>query len=492
MEAITSLKNSPCVDIYDLNSRIIKEISDILAYPLTIIINECFARGVFPDALKISKVIPLFKKGDPQLLDNYRPISIIPIFAKLIEILLKARVTQYFENNSLLCSCQFGFRNNYSTTKAIMQIVSDIVQGLEEGKHSAITMCDLTKAFDCIAHDRLLDKMNIYGIRGLPLELFKSYLKGRSQCVVINCKQSECVHVNHGVPQGSVLGPLLFIIYINDLYKFLLPNKCVMFADDTTLICSDKILKNLLHCSKEMVKKAEDWFTINKLKLNQQKTQEIIFSSHSDISQGNSAKLLGIVLDDKLNWSSHVEQLSRKLSSVIFLFRQMKSILNLDILKLSYFSLFHSHLTYGILIWGNSYHANKVFRLQKKVVRLMTGAGFREHCRSLFIDTGIMPLPSAYIYHTLIYIHKNINVFIPQSASHNYPTRSGDLLKKPRFRLAKSEKNSIDLNIYNKLPSKIRSLNFSCFKRIVKSFILRNCFYSVTEYLNSTHFSDLL
>lgn len=485
--AIKSLKNSNSLDIYDLNAKMIKTAEDIIAAPLTALFNVCIAEGVFPDIFKCSRVIPLFKKGDDSLFENYRPISILPIFGKIFEKILTRRLTNYLEINSLLSPNQYGFRSGRSTSQAVLKVVSDIVEGLEAGHHTVITLCDLSKAFDCVSHDTLMEKMRLCGIRGLPLTLFQSYIKNRKQCVTIKNKNSEFLDITHGVPQGSVLGPLLFLIYINDFSHFMNPIKSIMFADDTTILCSDRNIDNLMELSSRNEQLAQDWFTLNELKLNQEKTQRLVISSNKNITTGANVKLLGIYLDDNLNWSSHIEHLNQKLASTCFLLRKLKAIVDFATLKNTYFSLFHSKLCYAVVLWGNSNHAIKSFRQQKKAIRIILNVNYREPCQPLFIKLGIMPLPSLFIYYSLIGIHKDVSNFSTHSDYHDYNTRTGGLLKNPRYRLTLSTKNSPNLKLYNHLPEQIKQLNLLSFKHKVKQFILQYCFYSNDEYLQTPY-----
>lgn len=353
--------------------------------------------------------------------------------------------------------------------------------------HTALTLCDLSKAFDCVSHEILLEKLHYYGIRGVPLSLFTSYLTNRKQCVSINNSTSSFQNVKHGVPQGSVLGPLLFIIYINDICNYLLPNKCILFADDTTLICSGKNFDDLEASSNLIEKKAQEWFTSNKLMLNEGKSQKLFLSSNNNLVNGSSVNLLGIRFDDKLNWSCHVNMLRHKLCSIIFLLRQLKDIIHINTLKSTYFSLFHSQLTYGILLWGNSDFALQIFRQQKKAIRIIANAGYRDHCQPLFIGLGIMSLPSLYIYTVLLEIHKNISVYSTQSDVHNYNTRNANNLRTACFRLTKSQKNSLNLNLYNILPTHIKNLNVYQFKKQLKRHMLQHCFYTTEDYLLHSH-----
>lgn len=485
--AVNSLKNSPCIDVYDLNSKIIKETIDIILHPLTVLINRCFSEGIFPDSFKITKVIPLFKKGDTAIVDNYRPISIIPIFGKLVEILLKWALTQYCERNSIITDCQFGFRPKLSTTQAVQRVVGDIVENLEAGKHTGIALCDLSKAFDCVPHDLLLTKLSYYGIRGLPLSLFESYLSNRKQCAYVNNISSAFNDVKHGVPQGSVLGPLLFILFVNDISHFIHPYKCILFADDTTLITSNTDYSNLVNNLKHVEKSAEKWFIANKLKLNSDKSQTLILSSNHNVIRGENVKLLGVVLDDNLSWSGHVDCLRKSLTSVIFLLRQLRLVLGTTTLLSTYFALFQSRISYAVILWGNSCHALKIFRLQKRAIRVLAGINDnRVHCKMLFKKFGIMPLPSLYIYASLVEIHKNINSFNTNSDHHNYSTRSANLIRTPRFRLKKSECNSLNIKLYNRLPPNMKLLNFNQFKYVIKKIILEHCFYSVDDFMETS------
>lgn len=482
--AIMSLKNSASFDIYDINTKIIKETVDFLVMPLTSLANECFSTGYFPDEFKLSKIVPIFKKGNSDDIDNYRPISIVPFFGKILEILIKTRLEKYFENNFILNDSQYGFRKNRSTIKAVLRVVEDVVEGLERGTYTAVTLCDLSKAFDCISHETLLEKLSVYGVRGTPLLLIKSYLTNRSQCVTFNNNISDFKSISRGVPQGSVLGPLLFVIYINDLCYHMLPDGCILFADDTTLSCSGINKENTLQLAKNNVLKAESWFTINNLKLNKDKTQSVIFSSGVP-HDNESVKLLGITLDSSLKWTNHIDDLCKKLSSQVYLMRQLRKLFDNDTLLNAYYGVVHSSLIYGVILWGNSSTAIRVFRLQKKVIRIIAKVGPTEHCKPLFKKFKIMPLPSIYIFYSLLEIHSNYCRYNTNSSFHNYPTRSANLIRIPRFRLQRSSHNSLDVNLYNKLPQQIKKLNNLQFKNIIKRIMRDNCFYSIQEYMDT-------
>lgn len=262
------------------------------------------------------------------------------------------------------------------------------------------------------------------------------------------------------------------------------PLNCSFFADDTTLLSSANNLDTVYQLSIHSEQHAEKWFCANQLKLNQDKTQRLVFSSGNNNLNADSATLLGVVLDDSLNWFCHVDLLSKKLSSVIFLLRNLKQLLTPQLLRTSYFSLFHSNISYALVLWGNSCHAIRIFRQQKQAVRILANVGTREHCRPLFIKLGIMSLPCFFIYVTLCEIHKNIDSFLVNGDFHNYATRHNNVLRKPRFRLAKSEKNSLNLDFYNHVPQHIKAMAISEFKINIKRYLLEHCFYTTSEYLD--------
>lgn len=361
--------------------------------------------------------------------------------------------------------------------------MEDVVKSLEKGEAVGLTLCDLSRAFDCISHDLLVQKLFRYGIRGNSLQLFHSYLSNRKQCVVLNQDISELTCMSRGVPQGSILGPLLFIIYINDLFNNVLPYNCICYADDTSLSYSDKDYTSLCAKKYDLVFKASTWFTQNYLKLNCDKTQEIIISTRNYMTSGSSAKILGITIDDSLSWGPHITEIKRKLSSSIFVIAKLRDIINQSSLLSVYYALFHSHLSYAVHLWGNSSNASEVFTLQKKIVRIIVRANYTDHCKPFFIQLKILTLPSLYIFYQLLEIYKNKKHFVLNEDIHTYSTRSSKLIRKPNNRLCKSDKNSLNVNLFNILPDIIKHLHFNLFKKSLKAFLVKHAFYSVDEFV---------
>lgn len=481
-QAILKLKNSACTDFYDLNSFIMKASCDILVEPLATLYNKCITDCTWPTNLKISKILPIHKKGDVDDLDNYRPIAIVPIISKIFEIIVKDFLVSYLENKRIFSSSQYGFRKNFSTVKALLAVIDFIVEGFDEGFTTNATVCDLTKAFDCVNIDILLIKMEHYGIRGTMLGLITSYLADRKQYVHFNGAISDLLPITCGVPQGSVLGPLLFLIYINDLPSSLDLTRCVLFADDTTLLTRGNVSMR-----DEALSRTKIWFNSNNLKLNESKTHNLLFSTDKWIGKMEPIRLLGVTLDTSLCWSDHIESICAKLSSQIYAMRQMRPYLDNTAMRMVYFALIHSILSYAIVLWGNSSKYLKVFYLQKAAVRIIDSAPYGTSCRFLFRKYEILPMPSVYIFETLLFIHRNVNNISTYGESHNYNTRIGEDLRVPYSRLKTTQLNKIDYNLYNKFMKyhrsvNVRSIGYREFHTLAKNFLVTNCFYSITEF----------
>nr|CAH7713658.1 unnamed protein product [Callosobruchus chinensis] len=482
--SILHLKNTSSMDIYNINSKMVKETKHILVPLLTYLFNTCVSSGTFPESLQCAKVVPLFKKGNKSDVNNYRPISIIPIFGKLLEIILKELLLDHLMHISFFSERQWGFLPGKSTVEAVRVVISDIIEGLEEGNHILLALYDISKAFDCVSHDLLMDKLVAIGLTDNTISFFKSYFDKRCQVVNMNGVVSSVLPQRHGVPQGSVLGPLFFLIYVNGFPDFISPTKCNLFADDTTVIVKSPEVGNLGRLSDEEEERARKWFANHKLLLNSDKTQKLIISTRPSIAERNSVTLLGITIDDRLTWCSHVDILCNKLSTVLYILRKLKQSLDVHVLRTVYYALFHSKMQYGLNIWGASSEATRVFKMQKKAIRIIMGLGFRDSCRSSFSELQIMPLPSVYMYVSLLEVRKNLANLTLQSDLHTIGTRNSHLLRLPRYRLSKSQKNSLNLKLFNVLPESFKNMEELAFKNSIKQLFLTNSFYSCEEYFS--------
>lgn len=485
-EIIMSMKNKHSKDIYGCTASLIKMLANLIACPLTKLINLIFEESTFPTALKHALVIPVFKKGSRDELSNYRPISVLPIISKVVEKAITVRITKFFEDNEIFTKSQFGFRRNLSTTSAILDFVNNILNAYSDRKYASAVFCDLSKAFDCVCHGILLEKLRKYNFHPSSLALITSYLDNRSQIVRVGGLDSSTHTVKAGIPQGSVLGPVLFIIYINDLPYCDQNPTYQIFADDTTFTSISSSHEEALQGSCQAQARANKWFASNKLYLNESKTQRLVFSLRN-MPDGprDCVRFLGVRIDQGLVWDAHVDGVCEKLSQNIFALRNLSDCVPRRVLRSAYFSLCHSHLQYGILIWGHASCASRVFGLQRRAVRILAALGYRDECRYAFISNRVLTFPSVYIYENVLYVKKNLNEYEVHSDIHSHSTRNRDLLRPKYHRLGRCQDGPgyWAVHCFNRLPNHIKMLPFDIFKRVVRGFLVKRAYYSVQEYL---------
>ena len=350
---------------------------DIISKPLTVIINQCLKIGIFPNQFKIAKVVPIFKSGDDTLFTNYRPISLLPSTSKVVKRVIFNQLYAFFETNGLFYGSQYGFRKRHSTEFAALELVDKLLNMMYKGQVPLGIFLDLSKAFDMLDHNILIKKLKFYGVSDSPGKLLESYLSNRKQFVVFDDINSQVLDLKTSVPQGSILGLLLFLIYINDIVKSSNFFKFILFADDTTIFApintNNKETANIINMELE---KIITWLKLNKLSLNISKTKFCIFHKvqskvsipeiqieNTVISNTKVVDFLGFRLNENLNWNDHIEKLSCKLSRPLGIINKMKYVLPRNVLLHLYSSLFLPHVNYGILISG---HNNARFeKLQK-------------------------------------------------------------------------------------------------------------------------------
>ena len=386
---------------------ILKIFKKFFSYWLSQLINLCFETGEFPLMLKIAKVIPLHKKESVFNFLNYRPISLLSVFSKIYEKAIYVRIYSYLEKYNMIYSKQFGFRGNHSVNHAIISFTEHIRSLLDKGEYVCGIFVDLEKAFDTVHHDILCKKLEFYGLRGNVNKLIKSYLSDRKQFVSINGYDSEVKDVTCGVPQGSSLGPLLFLLYINDLRLCLSETSCGHFADDTFIIYNSKKPKSIETIINHELKKVSRWLRLNKLSLNAAKTEVIFFRSsrhaldYDKISiKMNGLKLtpveyvkyLGMYIDKNLDWNHHIQELAKKLNRANGILSKLRYNTSLDICKQVYYAIFYSYLIYGCNVWGFSSeeNINAIQVLQNKCVRIMTFAPYNSNVDQSFLDLKLL------------------------------------------------------------------------------------------------------
>ena len=330
---IKSLKNgSPGID--NICAKPIKYVKDLIIHPLRYVCQLSLSQGCFPHELKVSKIIPLYKSGDRTIFNNHRPISLLPLFSKVLERLMYDRLYDFLVKYSILYSFQFGFGKAHSTYMALTCMLDKLHNALEKGDYAIGIFIDFRKTFDTVDHSILLQKLYHYGIRGLAYDWFCDYLKNRTQLVSYHNIQSNYADISCGVPQGSILGPLLFLIYINDMASVSTHLFSVLFADDTNMFGTDNDLEALIVNVNTELEKIVKWLNANKLSLNIDKTHYMLFRNkgkvvketckvymnRQEISEVETTKFLGVIIDNRFNWKHHIDNICNKVSKILALF----------------------------------------------------------------------------------------------------------------------------------------------------------------------------
>ena len=371
-----------------IHTNILQTYREVLSDPLCKLINLSFSNGTFPDLYKIAQIIPVHKKNDKLNCNNFRPISLLSNIGKIIEKLVHIRTYSFLEQNKCLYKHQFGFRCNHSTNHALINVTEGIRAALDANQYTCGVFLDFQKAFDTVNHDILLSKLEYYGIRGVSKNFFKSYLSNRKQFVQLHDTKSDTTLISHGVPQGSVLGPLLFLLYINDLHHTIKHSSMHHFADDTCLLYPNRSLKKINKLINHDLKLIVHWLRANRISLNVDKTNIIIFRpknkkitkklnfriSGQKIKTTTHTKYLGVLLDEHLTWNLHIKAIKTKLSRATGLLAKIRYHTSTDLRRTIYYALFDSHLRYACSIWAQSNNKNiqDLQDLQHKSIRVIS------------------------------------------------------------------------------------------------------------------------
>ena len=437
LSIINKLKNKNSSGKDEISNKLLKSIKDEIAKPLTIIINQSLKTGVFPDALKIAKVKPLYKKGDNFCLNNYRPISLLPTISKIFERVMFTQLYSYLNANNLLSEQQYGFRSQHSTELACVKLVDYItteMDNIKKIKTPTAIFLDLSKAFDTLNFNILLNKLQYYGIDGISLSLIRSYLTDRFQYVQFENSESDLLEIKTGIPQGSILGPLFFSIMINDLVNSSNKFKFLMYADDTTIYFNleDFPIENREVLINNELEKVNKWLKLNKLAVNVDKTKSMLFHKRRPVtpiqfSMNNRIidvvqyfNYLGIMLDADMSWKTHVAMVRNKLSSINGILHRLKYIYPQSILITLYKSLFVPHINYGSLLWGHA--GGALDKIQKKAVRTITYSNYIAHSEPLLKELNLLKVKDLFELKILKFLfklyHNNLPPYFNSYRSH--------------------------------------------------------------------------
>ena len=485
-DAINMLQKKKTSDMFGVSVFFIAKFALTLSKPLRHIFSLSFNNGVVPQQFKIAKVVPIHKSGVKDQMDNYRPISLLCTFSKILEKIMYNRLSNFLETNNLLSPQQFGFRKSHSTVHPLTLFVNQISNALNKKTHAIAIFCDIKKAFDTVQHPILLKKLYNMGIRGTELLWFQDYLCNRKQYVSVNGVNSYLRNILFGVPQGSILGPILFLIYINDLPK------CSslftsLFADDTKLVATGPDLPLLIQQVNCEFQKINYFFRSLKLSLHPSKTKFMIFTNntalkHLDlkiylnnnnfdqnnpdllipIEQINSLspvpaiKFLGIFIDPELNFKFHIAHLTSKISKALYFIRNSKNILSEWGLKCLYYSLVHCHLVYANIIWCSAKESSlkPLFLKQKAAVRIVSSSPYNAHTEPIFKSLKILPFPKLTEFFKLQFFHQFKQGLLPSALKNLWSTNS-ELNPDRLYRLRNDDdirSASSRLNQFNNFP----------------------------------------
>lgn len=480
----------------DVPIYIFKALSEILSPIISELFNESLLCGSFPDCLKIARVIPLFKSGDQTLPKNYRPISTLPTLSKIFERMMHTRLYSYLNRNCILSKHQFGFIAGSSTGDAIVEFLDYAYDSIDTSNNLISVFLDFSKAFDTVNKGVLLAKLNHLGIRGVANDWFKSYLSKRTQYVSLCGVNSESAEVKLGVPQGSILGPLLFLLYINDMSRSSSLLQFVHFADDTTVFASSNNVESLELTVNAELNKIDEWLMANRLSLNIGKTSYMLFGRvgeageptirirNVDVTRVRTAKFLGIIIDDRLCFTDHVRSVVAKLSRSLGVMRKISYFVPVQVMINLYYSIVYPHAVYGILAWGRSGLGNsgRVDAKLRRSVKLIS----HDPRESPYTKYGLLTFDNLYVFFNCVKFFKHHilgehqyfrSKFDLTEPNHLYQTRfrTGNRLNVPRLQKSKCRASFFyqAIKLWNWIPCELRSLeSLNSFRKQLKAFLL--------------------
>lgn len=453
LKQFKSINTSKATGLDGISAKALKIASPAIISAVTKMCNLSIQTGHFPAPWKEAKVVPIYKSGSRDDCNNYRPVSVLPILSKILERHVYNYLYQYLQQHDILTSTQFGFRKNHSCQTALLSLTEEMYEAINEGKFFGMVQLDFSKAFDLVNHELLIQKLKLHKCDDKSLQWFRSYLNDRKQRVVIQNSKSSQSLIRSGVPQGSILGPLLFLIFINDMPQFISRSKDMMYADDINLFSAHQSVQFIEEALNVDSLAAYNWGLSNDMVLNPKKCSSMLISSqqkkarskqdtHLNIKIRNdiipsvpSTKLLGVVIDSNITWNEQIGNIHNHIARNLFLLKQIKYYLSIADRKTFYNSFILPYFDYCCVIWGNcSKHLLfDIIKLQKKAARLILDKDITTPSKKLFSELSWMPIQERISYHYSLQVFKCLNglapeqlqnLFTPTNAIHCHNTRS--------------------------------------------------------------------
>lgn len=502
-ESINGLNAAKATGLDGIGPRILKLANVVLAPSITAIINKSIKTGTFPDQLKMAKIYPIHKSGPKSDPANYRPISILPTISKVFEKHINKHMLSFLNKYKLIHANQSGFRQKHSCQTALVKLIDQWMTCIDKGDLVGTVFLDFKKAFDLVDHSILIDKLALYKFNKTSLKLMSSYLHSRKQVVDSGQGLSKPAIVKSGVPQGSILGPTLFLIFINDLPLHMDHCFTDIFADDTTFHINGRTKQEIEPKLQHDGENSKTWAKQHKMQVHFDKTtcmalgtrhktheaSELTVSfGNNRIKQVDKQKLLGVVIDQHLTWTAHIDYLCANISSKVSLLRQLSSYVPLEVQKLFYQGYIVPLIDYGSNTWGTTSKQNieRLAKLQKRAARIILNADFNTPSAEMFTELGWQSIPNRLNYNKAVLTFKALNGLTPEyisdllkpvSETHNRNLRStaDGSLSVPRSRISLFDRSfsSSAPKLWNSLPAEVRtSSSLESFKRSVKSHFL--------------------
>ena len=505
LQELLKLPKNSKLDILNFDSRLLRLASPIIAPILTHIYNLSLCSSSIPADFKKALITPIYKgKGENDNPSNYRPISVVATIAKILEKAVKVQLLTYFNYHNILSPSQSAYLKYHSTTTALHNLMDFIYSKMNESKVCIGCFLDISKGFDTLKTEILLHKLCRHGVRNESNAWFQSYLSNRNQIVNVNNKKSYVNRVHMGVPQGTVLGPLLFLVYVNDISSSIPDTFLSMYADDSSAVVNGTTVHEAVVKLNICLNKLSHWFEVNRLVINTSKSAVMIFGTknttrlaqnlnvtfnNNTLQQVHHTKILGIVIDENLSFKDHIEYLEKKISPKIAVIHRLRHLLPSDCLNKIYLAIIQSIFDYCLTVWGNSSKQNlmSIQRLQNRSARAVTGNfDYNSSVSNMLNDLKWMNINQRFTYFLGILVYKCLNNLAPDSLSSSlkyvsdsqpYSTRTAinKCLRTPKPDLS-IMKHSFQYSgpfLWNTLPTNVtQSTTLTSFKRSLKQYVM--------------------